>query len=202
MEKLNKKIFNLLDGNTTTYFSTDYATQKGVDQADENINVNYPIETLNNIREGLPPHELQLKAGAIVMLIRNLSINDGLCNGTRLKIIKLLKFNISCQIITGDRSGDLVFIPRITLTTGETDNYPFILHRKQFPIVLAFTMTINKSQGQSFDKIGIFINKPLFSHGQLYVALSRCKNPKNIFIENKLNTNNTIENIVWKTIFN
>ena len=47
-------------------------------------------------------------------------------------------------------------------------------------------MTINKSQCQSFDSIGIFIRCPLFSRGQLYVALYRCENPSKIFIENVL----------------
>ena len=53
-----------------------------VDQTDENIHLNYPVEMLNNIREGLPPHELKLKLNTIVMLIRNISITEGMCNGT------------------------------------------------------------------------------------------------------------------------
>ena len=74
---------------------------------------------------------------AIVMLIRNLSINDGLCHGTRLKIIRLFKYNIEAEIITGEKSGNKVFIPRITLSTVESSSLPFIVNRKQFPIVLA-----------------------------------------------------------------
>ena len=62
-------------------------------------------------------------------------------------------------------------------------------------------MKINKSQGQSFDYIGLYIEKPLFSHGQLYVALSRSKNIKNIFIQNDLNSKDKIDNIVWKEVF-
>ena len=54
------------------------------------------------------------------MLIRNLSIVDGLCNGTRLKITNLYKYNIEAEIITGENKGNKVFIPRITLSTCES----------------------------------------------------------------------------------
>ena len=67
---------------------------------------------------------------------------------------------------------------------------------------MAFVITINKSQGQSFEKIRLYIHRPLFSHGQLYVALSRSTNPDNTFIENKLSNENVIENKVWEEIFN
>ena len=72
------------------------------DLSDEDIHINYPIEALNNIREGLPPHKLKLKINSIVMLIRNLSITNGSCNGTRLKITKLFKYNIEAEIITAN----------------------------------------------------------------------------------------------------
>ena len=118
------------------------------------------------------------------MLIRNISIIEGMYKDTRLIIMDLFNHNIKAKIITGERIGKEVSIPRITLNTGDSFPFPFKLFRKQFPIVLAFAITINKSHGQSFNSLGIFIRQPLFSHGQLYVALSRCKNPNNIFIEN------------------
>ena len=198
---LNNKILRILSTEAKTYYSLDYATHKDVDLSDEDIHINYPIEALNNIREGLPPHKLKLKVNSIVMLIRNLSITDGLCNGTRLKITKLFKYNIEAEIITGEKCGNKVFIPRITLNTGNSSSLPFVLYRKQFPLILAFTMTINKSQGQSFDSVGIYIRRPLFSHGQLYVALSRCRNADKIFIENNSENKEEIINIVWKEIF-
>ena len=49
----------MIKNETVTYYSTDYATHKGVDQTDENIHLNFPIEMLNNIREDLPPHEIK-----------------------------------------------------------------------------------------------------------------------------------------------
>lgn len=151
---------------------------------------------LNVIREGLPPYKLGLIVNATVMLIRNLSITDGLCNGTRLKITKLYEYNIEAEIIIGENIWHKVFIPRITLNTKESSLFPFILYRKQFQIILAFAITINKSSGESFDSIGIFLRRPLFSHDQLYVALSRCMNFSNIFIQNNLKNSSEIYNIV------
>ena len=65
--------------------------------------------------------------------------------------------------------GNIGLIPRIDLTPSETSS-PFRMKRRQFPIRLCFAMTINKAQGQS-------ILRPVSSHGQLYVALSRAGLP-------------------------
>ena len=155
---------------------------------------------LNSMREGIPNHILKLKVNAIVILLRNISICDWLCNGTRLLIRKLYKYNIEAEIISGDLKGNIVFIPRITLNTGENSTFPFVLYRKQFPIKLAFVMTYNKAQGHTYENVGLYITKPLFTHGQLYVGLSRATNPNKIFIESHLDTENMIDNIVWKEI--
>ena len=56
-----------------------------------------------------------------------------------------------------------------------TSELPFSMTRRQFPVRLAFAMAINKSQGQSMNFVEIDLRTPVFSHGQLYVALSRCR---------------------------
>ena len=52
---------------------------------------------------------------------------------------------------------------------------PFKMNRRQFPIIPSFAMTISKSHGQSMNNVGLYLPNPVFSHGQLYVALSRVK---------------------------
>ena len=97
-------------------------------------------------------------------------------------------------------------IPRMTLTSGP-DDFPFTLQRRQFPLRLAFAMTINKSQGQSLKLVGIDLRSPVFSHGQLYVALSRCTSVQRIKVlfnveseDNREHTSNSTKtcNIVYK----
>ena len=65
-----------------------------------------------------------------------------------------------------------VLIPRIQQAPSDTD-MPFVLVWCQFPLRLAYSMEINKAQGQTFSKVGIYMERPCFSHGQLYVAMSR-----------------------------
>ena len=106
------------------------------------------------------------------MLLRNLDPSNDLCNGTRLIVRTIRRHVLEAEIITGAHSGTIVLIPRITLYSKKED-IGFILSCRQFPIRLAFAMTIDKSQGQSVAHVGVDLQTPVFSHGQLYVAMSR-----------------------------
>ena len=135
----------------------------------------YPVEFLNSLTPcEMPPHRLRLKVGAIVMILRNLNLHEGLCNGTRLLIYSLHDNCIDAEVLTGKAKHTRVLIPRLQLAPSDTD-MPFVLSRCQYPLRLSYSMTINKAQGQTFNKVGICIQRPCFSHGQLYIAFSRAR---------------------------
>ena len=100
------------------------------------------VEFLNTITlPNFPAHRLVLKERMPPMLPRNLSPPDGLCNGTRLVLLKVVNGRLlQCEIATGKHRGDIVFILRITLTADE-DAFPFSWSRRQFPVRAAHTHT-------------------------------------------------------------
>ena len=115
-----------------------------------------------------------------------------MCNGTRLKIKALTNNLIEATILTGCASGENIFIPRIPLIPSDL---PFDFKRLQFPVRLAFAMSINKAQGQSLKVAGINLESPCFSHGQLYMACSRVGNPHHLYIHAP---DGKTKNIVYK----
>ena len=136
------------------------------------------------------------------MLLRNLNQSLGLCNGTRIIITQLENNIIEGIIITGTQTGHKTYIPRINLTT-RGNKWPFTLCRHQFPIKVCYSMTINKSQGQTLTNVGLYLKKKVFTHGQLYVAISRVTDKRGlkILIENDDGScGSTTENIVYKEV--
>lgn len=172
VNKINHQILNQIPGETVQYKSIDTVTE--VNEA-----VNFPIEFLNSLEpHGIPPHVLKMKFGAPLMIIRNLN-PPKLCNGTRVVIKNLTPNLIEAIILNGKYKGEIVLIPRIPMVTTDSS---IEFKRLQFPVRVAFAMTINKAQGQTLKFAGVSLETPCFSHGQLYVACSRVGTPSNLFI--------------------
>jgi len=115
---------------------------------------------------------LQHKIGVPIILLRNLGSCQGRCNGMRMRVLGI-RGNCMEVAIMGERfDGKVGLLPRIKLTTSE-EELPFILQHTQFLICVCYSMTVNKSQDQSLEHVGIYLYTLAFTHGQLSVALSR-----------------------------
>jgi ATP-dependent DNA helicase PIF1 len=125
-----------------------------VDQSATDCAAAYPTEFLHAIDvPELAAHELRLKVGCPMLLLRNLDPSNGLCNGTRLRVHRLGRNVITCTGLGSTHHGNM----------GDLEGLE--LQRRQFPVRVAFALTINKAQGQSFDRIGLNLQREVFYTG-------------------------------------
>ncbi|CAN1799644.1 ATP-dependent DNA helicase PIF1 [Linum perenne] len=203
VSSINDYMLAEFPGKEACYYSSDNIESDGVEPG--MLEAEFPTEFLNSMRIGnFSDHELKLKVGAPVILLRNIDQSTGLCNGTRLIVKSLGTWCIEVEVMTGSHAGDKVYLPRITLASKEK-SLNFTLLRRQYPIALCFAMTINKSQGQTLHEVGICLKRQVFTHGQLYVALSRVTTKKGLKIlscDEDGKPVNFMKNIVFREVLN
>jgi ATP-dependent exoDNAse (exonuclease V) alpha subunit len=134
--------------------------------------------------------ELRLKVGAQVVLLRNDNVKQKRwVNGTIAKVAELSENGIKIEvrgvvhdlIPLGWPSFEYEYNAQTRII-----NKKVVAELKQYPLRLAWAITIHKSQGQTYDSVVVDLGTGAFAHGQAYVALSRCKNREKLFLETPL----------------
>ncbi len=174
VDEINSEVLHRMPTDERLYLSADTVEREAGADADMDITP-YSVEFLRSLKaSGLPPGELHVKIGCPLILLRNLDHTRGLCNGTRMVLLRMTNRVLEVRLIGGDHDGEIALIPRIGLNpSAASTGFTFKLRRHQFPVRLAFAMSINKAQGQSVKYVGLDLRSSVFTHGQLYVAFSR-----------------------------
>ena len=172
VDKINREELNTLDGETVEYSAKIEGDFKP-SQA--------PVE-----------HLLKLKIGAQVMFVRN-DVERRFVNGTIGKVVDLLPDRIFVAVEKEDGRKKTIELEQETWEIIKykmnDKNEPVaenIGNFTQFPLRLAWAITIHKSQGKTFDKVIIDMDRGAFAHGQTYVALSRCRTLEGIKLKKKI----------------
>ena len=206
---IQEKNFKFVDQKLPGDMIVSYSRDECVEMEDRHL---YDSDYLNRMNvSGLPPHRLPLKVNAVVILIRNLDVKRKHCNGTRYIIKEMHSNLIVAEKLSGGPDSTLL-IPRIPHISKDT-SFPVPFRRIQFPVLVAYYMTINRAQGQTLTRSGIYLPRSVFSHGHLYVAFGRNGDPDETFIyadqsefdsiKDQLDANETYtRNIVFPELLN
>lgn len=170
---MNMKELSLLNEEEFEYVCYDSVSKK----TDEGDVSSKKLEVFQAQMEKNVPSSIKLKKGAQVMLTWNLSPETGFCNGSRGVVIECFEANVKVLF----KNGEQVNIEPKTWKI-ETDNEIFT--RTQMPLILAWSITIHKSQGSTLDCVIIDLGTSIFSDNMAYVALSRCRSIDGLYIVN------------------
>jgi ATP-dependent exoDNAse (exonuclease V) alpha subunit len=196
----------VIDRNKYITLTTTNAVSQAINESELN-KINSPEQKYTATIDGIFPTEntsipveleLKLKKGARVMFVKN-DKGKMWVNGTIGVVHELTEDSIKVAIDEPGRS-EIVDVPR-----EEWENIKYELDQmsrelkekvvgvlKQYPLRLAWSITIHKSQGMTFDRVNLDFSRSPFTHGQTYVALSRCRTIKGILLSKKVYPNDII----------
>ncbi|XP_025625512.1 uncharacterized protein [Arachis hypogaea] len=114
VNEVNNNMMESLPGDERIYLSSDSLY---VEESNMEVELDtFSMDVLNATNcSGISPHKLKLKPGVPVMLLRNINQSNGLCNRTKLQVRRIGKHVIECMVLTRNRSGQVILIPRINM---------------------------------------------------------------------------------------
>lgn len=181
VDAYNDAIIARIDGLSRTYYAADSLKELAeAGLAESGGALDYAAKRRI---PGLPDHSITIKVNGVYRLLRNLSLDRGLVKnirvlvtdiGHRLITVRLLKEHNGITEIDEED----ILIPRITFTYVLPSGHTLL--RRQFPLAPAYATTFNSCQGLTLDIVGIDLTRPVFSHGQLYTALSRVRHRSHV----------------------
>ena len=200
INKYNSIILKRIIGEQRQYFAADSLKEASDLRIDiERCTLNY---VARQTPHGLPPHCLPIKKNAMYRLLRNFSIDRQLVKNVRVVVTELGDRIVTVKPLRdhprfSNENEEEIVLPRITFSHVLSSGHTLI--RRQFPLAPAYSTTIHSSQGQTYDRIGIDLTTPVFTHGQLYTALSRVRRREDVLIRT-LPNRNTTTNITFHDI--
>lgn len=186
VDAYNTIILSQVQGQQKTYLAYD-SLEEHNDTIDDDNNLPLPDSILDYVARvrpnGMPDHSLTVKIGGVYRLLRNFSIDRGLVKNIRVVVVGLGDRLITVRLLkcTGNETfidTEDLLIPRITFK--ETLPSRHTLLRRQYPLSLAYATTFHSCQGLTLDCVGIDLMHPVFTHGQLYTALSRIRHRSHV----------------------
>ena len=212
VDHYNTAVLNLLPSPFRQYHAADSLEEHSeVVEATNPVSNNPPLPNpdavLDYVRyrrpNGMPDYNLIVKIGGVYRLLRNLSIDMGLVKNVRVVVTGMGPKLIAIRILrtdaqTPETSNTDILLPRITfkdrLPSGHT------LCRRQFPLAPAYASTFHSCQGLTLDRVGVDLTEDVFTHGQLYTALSRIRHRSDAILHLPTANRFSTTNVTYKEL--
>ena len=190
-KRINEAMLKKIDGRKYALVATDEIeakTEKQKERAKKSLEL-FKQKGKSSKTAGLEDR-IDIKTGAKIMLLRNIDVPSGLVNGAIGTIMKVH------EIVERKNGKEIRSVEKLTFKFEKEQHqlepinskfplnqYAFIT-RRQFPICLAYAITIHKSQGLTLDSCVVDVGDSIFANGQTYVALSRLTSISGLYIVN------------------